>query len=165
MIRSLLVALFVLLIQACSLPSGLPAPEELPYHTRGAQIRVSTAFSEHLYGELIAVNGEELLVLPHDKRKEGLVAFQLEDLHSFRVYYAEGPDLLWAVIVYSLTSFSHGVWFVISLPVNLVATSVLRSGAVSEYILRPKDITPDELRRFARFPQGIPEHIDEKSIR
>lgn len=165
MIRSLFVILAFLLLQACSVPSGLSSPHELPAYTKGAHIRVSPGPRDHIHGELIAVQGKELLVLPHTNQNSGPVAFHLEELHSFRVYYAGGQEYVWPIMVFPLVSLFHGWYALFTYPLNAIATGLIHTVSIFEYTLRPRDVSPEELARFARFPGGIPDGVVLKDIR
>ena len=160
--------LFVMLagfFASCGIPRGLPGPEDLPHETRGAHIHVQKSFREHLNGELIAVHGDELVVLPDLRQYEGPVVFHVDDIYRFRIYYAQGISYNWALLIYPPNSILHGVFGLISLPATILFTSLLHFGSVNEYALRPKDVSLEELKKFSRFPQDVPEGVDLKDIR
>lgn len=61
-----------------------------------------------------------------------------------------------------ITSIGHGFWGVITLPINIsTAASMNSSSNSSAYRMKyPDNISWNEMSKFARFPQGIPENID-----
>ena len=67
----------------------------------------------------------------------------------------------WASLI-NLMSIGHGLFGVISLPINVLATNGITK---SKYTLKyPDNMSWDKIQKFARFPQGIPKNIDLKEI-
>ncbi len=161
----LLVLLMLLLAVSCSVPRGLPAPEELPYETKGAAFYVKLHDGSVYRGELIAAENDALYVLPAEnqhpnmKRQSGVVQIPWDAVDNYRVYYAHGKSLVWFVPLYTIVTFSHGWFAFLTMPFNLIATLTAHFTSQHEHVLRKKDIAPEELGLFARFPQGIPTDV------
>ncbi len=166
----LLMFLMLLLAASCSVPRGLPAPEELPYETKGAAFYVKLHDGSVYLGELIAAENDALYVLPAEnqhpnmKRQNRLVQIPWDAVDNYRVYYAHGKSRAWFVPVYTGMTLSHGWFAFLTMPVNLIATLTAHVTSQHEYVLRKKDIAPGELGMFARFPQGIPQNVSPGDI-
>lgn len=62
-------------------------------------------------------------------------------------------------------SLTHGLLFLGSAPVNLIVTSVVTADGLLAYRYDHGDISFEELKMFARFPQGMPPNIDVSELR
>ncbi len=159
--------LLFILIQAvsCSVPRGLPAPEELPYETKGAAFYVKLHDGTEYRGELIASDAVALYVLPeanqHPNRRRQTSVEQIpwDAIDNYRVYYAHGKSLALFPPLYAVMTLSHGWFSILTMPVNLIATITAHITSQHEHVLRKKDIAPEALSLFARFPQGIPPNV------
>jgi hypothetical protein len=166
----LLMFLVLLLAASCSVPRGLPAPEELPYETKGAAFYVKLYDGSVYRGELIAAENDALYVLPAEnqhpnmKRQNRLVQIPWDAVDNYRVYYAHGKSLAWFVPVYTVMTLSHGWVSILTMPINLIATLTAHVNSQHEHVLRKKDIAPEALNLFARFPQGIPQRVSPQDI-
>ena len=72
----------------------------------------------------------------------------------------------WAAAI-NLGSIGHGYFAFISLPINIaIGASIGNSAAHGTYRMNyPKNILWENIYKFARFPQGIPDNIDERDIK
>ena len=160
----------LLLAASCSVPRGLPASKELPWETKGATFFVRLNDGSVYRGELIATEKDILYVLPQGRQHPNmktpnrLVQIPWNAVDNYRVYYAHGKPLTMFVPLFSMMTFSHGWFSFLTLPLNLIATLTAHYTSQHEYVLRKKDITPEELGMFARFPQGIPYNVSPNDI-
>lgn len=116
-------------------------------------------------GELIAVDSIRLVVLVRTKEIPQSVIVPISEISSFKIRYARPKNYLWTIPLFTLSTVAHGIFLVITAPINLiVTTNVTVSGAFS-FTYSDKKMTDDKLKMFARFPQGIPPNIDISSIR
>jgi hypothetical protein len=166
----LLLLPILLLAASCSVPRGLPAPEELPYETKGAAFFVKLNDGSVYRGELIAAEKDVLYVLPMERQLPNiqtpnrLVQINLNAVDNYRVYYAHGKPLAKFVWLYTVMTLSHGWASILTMPLNLIVTLSVNFASQHEYVLRKKDITPEALGLFARFPQGIPANVSPADI-
>ena len=158
---------------SCKGPEGLPSPSEMPFDASGAYISLENYARQFTRGELIAADeqGVYILVENIEKRDGGTIHNKelqkvgRQDIKAFAVYYAMGKDQNWRIPVYTLGTLSHGWWLLFTLPLNLIATSASSNASKKEYSLRDKEITVDDLWKYARFPQGIPDSVLHESIK
>ena len=76
-----------------------------------------------------------------------------------------GKISTWAALI-NLSSIGHGFGGIITLPINLAITiPIANDAAKGTYRVKyPAAIGWKEMSKFARFPQGIPQSINPKSI-
>jgi len=169
--RQLLSGLLLLaILPACMPPKHLPTPGGLKYFTKGCYIKATylneEGRREHLKGEIIAVENEKLYLLEKtNNTAPTVVAYSQEKFLQTDVFVStivEDPTILsiWGGLL-PLTSISHGFFGVLSLPV-LLTTSF--SGKGTYRVGFPRGANWEEIRKFARFPQGLPANIDLISI-
>jgi len=139
-----------------SAPDGfLPEPEDAGQEGFGAWIEVERVGQPRVEGEFIAVDDETVYVLD---AKGALIDIPRAQVTKAKLAtYESQADLIggWATLG-TLSTLSHGFILIISAPVWIVAGG-LTARAVSE---EPLEHAPwqdwAKLRRFARFPQGLP---------
>jgi len=151
-----------LLCASCGSYTYLPKPKQAHLYPRGAQ--VSIAYSNGWRGpagELIAVGAHQWYVL------QGVVyavpdsAIGTAVLRVARTSDNPGAIEAWAALM-PFTTLYHGIGMLFSLPVNLaVAIPVGVDASASVYsIYYPGEIRKEDVYKFARFPQGIPEGVN-----
>lgn len=150
----------VVLAASCAGPiSYLPEHEMIGEERYGAYIQINTYSGKEYAGELIAVGDSGLVVREEIENLSHCFLSPLLDIKSFSLRYANGRNYGWAVPLYTLGTLSHGVWLIFSAPINLIATSVIAIDASHAYEMDSRVMTFEELKLFARFPQGLPEGI------
>ena len=149
----------MLLLGSCKAPAYLPESEDIGTHAFGSYIIIDLNEGKDLEGELISIDEEALLVLP----KQGDLQIQsvpAENIKSFTLMYAQPKNYGWSIPVSVLITASHGVFAVFTAPINIVVTSVVTSRGQKAFTYRDRDISMEELKMFARFPQGLPPQIE-----
>lgn len=151
--------ILMLLLGSCKAPAYLPESEDIGTHAFGSYITIDLNEGKDLEGELISIDEEALLVLP----KQGDLNIQsvpAENIKSFTLMYAQPKNYGWSIPVSVLITASHGVFAVFTAPINIVVTSVVTSRGQKAFTYRDQDISMEELKMFARFPQGLPPQIE-----
>ena len=144
----------------------LPDASEAQSQAYGAWIRAQhkAGSTEALVrGEFITADDESVFVLTEDS----LVSIPLgyiehASLTTFNSHYAE---LAWWTVLGTLSTLSHGVGLIISAPTWMVVGTVATSA--QSYTAR-KGYPLDswiELRKYARFPGGLPKGLDRKRLK
>jgi hypothetical protein len=146
-------------------PRGwLPAAEGASSQAFGSWIRIEdrsrrpAAVTE---GELIAVDRDTIHVHSFGR----LVSLPRASvccvtLTAFRLDYS--PVAVWAALG-TLSTVSHGFGLLLTAPIWMLAGTAAASNASVAPRIRSTD--PEVLRRFARFPQGIPPGVDRAALR
>lgn len=155
----LIIFLAVLIISGCSSPKYLPPAEDVGTAPHGAYIFVDRNSGPIVAGELIAVDSMKLYVWvgPGNKKYyENPIAVSRDDIYYFSLHYARNPHYGWTIPLFTAATISHGWLLILTAPINLIATIAVTVAGESAYQYNNKDIPWEDLRMFARFPQGIP---------
>jgi hypothetical protein len=169
-IKFLIITVF-LSLTTCSFPKYLPKVDRLGEDRYGSYIKITQPNFKTAKGELIAVEYNCILVLADNKLKGDTTIFKKmlrikpDKIEKYTVYFAKPPSYEAFIPILGLSTISHGYFIVFSLPVNLIATIAIASGAQRSSSYNMNQINLDQLRMFARYPQGIPLGIDTASIK
>jgi hypothetical protein len=163
--RVLIPALFAVLASGCAStsapPNWLPAPDEADVDAYGAWAEVLTA-DRRLGGELIAVSDDSLYVfwgeavaeVARDEVEEALVTYSTNAAGMLGAWGALG----------ALSTLSHGYFLIISGSVWLIgAVAAASTESYAHRIVYPEDPW-EELRAYARFPQGLSDGLDRSAL-
>lgn len=154
------------LFSGCSSPKHLPTPKDLKYHVKGFYAQVNTnGIFKSISGEIIAASANEIIVLPFDTKAK-ITTIAKDNIQTINVLISLTVDnpkkINTRASLVNLTSIGHGVFGLITLPINIAATTgITRSKYSMKY---PDNLSWDKLSKFARFPQGIPSQINIKTI-
>lgn len=154
----------MLLLSSCKAPAYLPESEDIGTHAFGSYIIIDLNEGKDLEGELISIDEEALLVLP----KQGDLQIQnvpTGNIKSFTLMYAQPKNYGWSIPVSVLITASHGVFAVFTAPINIIVTSVVTARGQKAFTYRDQDISMEELKMFARFPQGLPPQIEVAEVK
>lgn len=149
--------LTTIMLCQCTTVSYLPVPGQLGLSTRGAHISVYRHKKPRLQGELIAVDSSQLFVLVYKTR--ACTPIPIQDINRFNLQFAENKRYQWTIPVFTLASFAHGFGVVVSGPVNLLVTTIVTASGESVFQVDNKDMTYEQIKMFARFPQGMPPRL------
>lgn len=159
------------ILNACSFPKYLPRYDTIGENQYGSFIKIKRPNKTALKGELIAVQLDGIYILSDSVAKGDTLKYKqlhrvtLEQMENFSVYFAKPPSYEIFVPLLSLATISHGAFLIFSFPINLITTIAVASGAYDSSSYNSKEITMDQLKMYARYPQGIPPGIDIASIR
>ncbi len=177
-----IIALLVILAGSCKIvsPTYLPADNMIGVNAHGSYIKVTTQKKESdkkgdkkgdkkskittniIKGELIAIDTNSISLLT-DITKQYTV-FPLSEIKKFTVQYAQPKHYEAAIALFPLITAAHGVYALITLPLNLIVTIAVTSSGHHAFEYNHDNMTYDKLRMFARFPQGIPPNVDTASL-
>jgi hypothetical protein len=158
--RKLILLVFVVIvISGCASHKFLPEPENIGVNEYGAYIRLNrTGLLPDVFGELIAIDSSQLIILSRDS--SACVTVPIEQIKSFNIKYARWSQYGWTIGVGAILPVVHGWYSFISLPVHYTVTIISTVSSRKTYGYNNKEISLDELRMFARFPQGLPPNVD-----
>lgn len=160
-----LIILIVLEITGCAVKTApeewLSKPEKAAVRTFGAWINVTykiegtTKLSK---GELIAIEKDKLYLFG----EEGLIAISVDKILRARVELYKTQEGLFApwTIAGTLSTLFHGYGMVLTAPLWVISGITCTVGESKSGILEYPKVPLEEIRKFARFPQGIPEGLD-----
>jgi hypothetical protein len=161
--KLIITAIIVLLLGSCSFPIYLPSSQNIDVNEFGSYIRITKYSGGYLRGELIAIDSSNIVVLTAEPRE--CVILDRSDMKSFSLRYAAGKNYGWTIPLYSLATISHGWFLILTFPANLITTLSVTASGRKAFVYTEREIPPESLTMFARFPQGIPSEIDIASIR
>jgi len=161
---ALKVAVLPFALAACFSTSAprkwLPTAEESQQDAFGAWIRIEqVAEKRPLEGELIAAHAETLFVFA-----DSLVSVRADAVRSVTLTAYDsryGEIVTWSILG-TLATVSHGLVLVLTAPVWIITGTAASASASKAPRVQSRD--PVELRKYARFPQGIPAELDRTSI-
>ena len=167
--KIVLLIILAIIISSCLSQGYLPYSDKIDINQYGSQINISRVSGPNVIGELIAVDSSKMIVLTDYNRinriEKSIVIITFDEIRRFKLQYAKSRSYWWTIPIYTLATISHGWWLIISAPINLLVTASVTSSGVIDFQYHNKDITHEELKMFARFPQGIPSNIDIASIK
>ncbi len=152
----------VVLTSSCTKPKNLTKVEYVDINTYGSYIGVYRTTESNVYGELIAIDQEKMIVLLEDTAQ--CVTVPLSDVTQFTLRYAEPDHYAWSIPAYTFMTITHGLWLLVTAPVNLIVTIAVTASGERAYRYNNRNMTFEELTMFARFPQGIPPNVDLSEI-
>lgn len=142
----------------CSMPKYLPKSEDVGVNQFGAYISVDQKLTGSVNGELISVGTDSLLVLEEKTNKCVYVVRSRITCYDLR--YAKSINYAYVIPLGLLTTISHGYFAIITIPFNLIIGSAVAISSMNAFTYDQKDVSYEDLRLFARFPQGIPSDVD-----
>jgi len=156
--------LMTALMAACMATPGpkgwLPSPKEALSDAFGAWMIVKYASNtgeKTAEGEFIAVEKNKVYLLTEMGPEEIPTPKVLHVIYA--TYKEKRISPAWTILGL-LSTASHGAWAVISAPIWLI-TGIIHSSAESTSGITESDsIAWEEIRKYARFPQGIPQGMD-----
>jgi hypothetical protein len=166
--RALAVWSLLMLSSACfrtTAPDGwLSTPAVAQREAYGGWIaveRVQDTMKRTVEGELIAVTPDSLHVLTADS----LVSLPMDEMTSatLTTYDARLGRLTTWTALGAVSTLSHGVGLVLTLPLWIIAGST--STASASKAPRVQSVEATLLQPYARFPQGLPPGIDRRALR
>jgi hypothetical protein len=159
-----IIGIITLLIGGCAATGHLPTSDKIDVFEFGSFITLVYKKSDlKLRGELIALDSNTMVVLSSETRK--CVSIPVSEVGKFSLRYASPKSYGWAPPVLSLLSLSHGYWSVFTIPINLIVTIAVEAESRNSFRYNHENITYQDLKMFARYPQGIPPGIALASIR
>ena len=148
--KYLLLFAFLLALAGCLSAGYLPYYRDLGSNPYGSYIKIRNSENRYFTGELISVTDTGLIILEERDTARSLRIIPKPEIKKYYVTYARKSATRSIPFV---ISFLHGWFFPITQLINIVASE----GANFNYT--DKSLPYPELKKFARFPQGIPENI------
>ena len=147
----------------CSSQKKLPTHQQIGTHPYGAYIVAVQISTHETKGELIAVDSNQLIIL--QKHSETCVAIPLNQITVYKIRYARSNNKAWIIPFFTLSTVIHGFIAIITAPLNLIVTSAVIINDRNELSYTHKNISYEQLKMFARFPQGIPDGVKLEDIK
>ncbi len=156
--KLILAAAFLGMMSSCITPDYLPTTDNIDVNEHGSYIRLTNKDNTYANGELIAIDTTRVLILNEETLKCDSVPIDRVDY--FKLRYAQPKHYGWTIPVFSLFTLTHGVYALFSMPINLIVTTSVTVSGEKAFQYNQDDMTYERLKMFARFPQGVPPHVD-----
>lgn len=155
--RFLFFAIITIFATSCSRKAYLPKYTEYYKSIYGSYIEVRQK-SVATRGELISVDSTQIIVL--EDKTQFCNSILISEITSYKLLYANPPNrALTNTLNFLLTAF-HGGFMIVTIPMNIASSIIIYSTTKKAYTYTNKDLKYDQLRMFARFPQGLPPHVN-----
>lgn len=127
----------------------------------GGFVEINTKNNKKFNGELISVQAEMIVVL--NWKTSEVESISLKDVGSIYLRIANGLNYHSASILLNLTTLSHGFFFIYTFPINMLTTRIIASSRHAGYTKKikkePGKNDLEILKKYSRFPQGIPPEV------
>ncbi len=150
--------------QCASAPKYVPAKEMITSSVYGSYVVIKNIKNETFKGELLAVDDEKVIMLTHDNDQFEVIEEKIIAIKDFTLRFAQPTDYSWSIPTSFLLSFSHGWFAILSAPVNIFITSSVAASGSSSFTYDKKQVSVEDLAKFARFPQGFPPNLSYERI-
>lgn len=174
---AIVAALLGVMVTGCAgtgAPGGwLPSAGATQEEAHGAWISIrhgTEGDAVRTEGEFIAVGDDTVFVLVTDSEASSLVAIprSLDLTAKLGTYNPETGGIVAWTALGALSTVSHGIGLILTAPVWIITGAVVTSNQARTAIERYPGGNPwdawDDLRVFARFPQGLPESVDRATL-
>jgi hypothetical protein len=184
--KYILILFFIAFMSSCSAPAYVPNASRIGKNPYGGFIRISLASNDHIEGELIAVDSGGIYIMETYKASGRFIRSQNANMDSltrgiryssrylhivskvprssvasFSLHFSRNR-FKWAIPIITLLAAYPG-W---AMTISYLYNYILLFGVIEHSgKYKSKDITYDDLKMFARYPQGIPEGVVIDSIR
>ena len=164
-------SLAALALTSCASGRHLPEADKVWQSPFGADVRVvldlrdpSGEADRHVRytivsGELLAVT-DTGFYLSNYGRTDTALFVRPDWVTKYTIQDARSNSYGRALTLVSLTTASHGFYAVITLPINVIAGLIIGMGSANSYQVRTEEIPMNQLRIYARYPQGMPEGVE-----
>jgi len=161
--KVLLLGLIALFLNSCSSPKFLPNRDEIDINRYGSLMKVVRLNNSIISGELIAIDEAQIIIL--SEKAGGCIVVPFDQVKRFTLRYAKQSEYYGFLPLFTLLSLSHGYFFVFTFPLNLLVTGIVVDSGNKAFEYNQKSASLDQLKKFSRFPQGIPPNIDISKIK
>lgn len=152
----------IIILCGCSAPSYLPHYSRIDINQFGGYISINRKTGSDLNGELIAINSTSIVVKIEGRFKCETIS--VNDIKDWNLRYAKPVNYGLSIPAGIILPFIHGRFMLYTMPAHfLISTGVTVAGA-KDFIYNKENMTLEQLKMFARFPQGIPKHININTI-
>lgn len=149
--KMIILSIALLILGSC-IParlSYLPEPDAVGLTPYGSYISLHTKEGKTVYGELIALEGNNLAIGNTSSMELSFV-----DTSSVEKYFIQFCKYK-SYEILNVLPISHGWWMVFTFPINAIISGSLRYADKKES--RYFDLNFNALYEFSRYPSGLPE--------
>jgi hypothetical protein len=160
--NSAFIVLVIIVFCSCTSPGYLPSYSDIDINEHGSYIKIFRKSTSNIEGELIAIDNNTIYVLTEHEK---CITISVSDVNNFKLRYARQKHYGWTIPAFLIYPLIHGGYSLYTMPIHLIVTITATVGGENAFTYSDKNMSFDKLKMFARFPQGIPNHIDLASIK
>lgn len=156
----IIISALALTLASCSPSRMAPKAKDVGLDPYGSLIRVNGYPKGYMWvqGELIAVDFFGIQVLEEKTGK--VLRIERNAARHYELFPASSRSYAGFIPLSLALSASQGAFALFTIPLNLITTiSVAASGPI-RFSYTEDELDYDKLYMFARFPQGVPKHVD-----
>ncbi len=161
-----LLGLLIIPFSSCT-PKYLPSSSQIDINEYGSYIEITLLKGKqaktYIDGELIAIDSSTIVLLEEKTRKCETVL--VSDIKHFELRYAKPKRYYWTIPICAAYPLIHGFYAALTIPIHLIVTTIVTATGEAAFKYRDEGITYENLRMFARFPQGIPPGVELADIK
>lgn len=161
--RLYIIAALTILFGSCASPYYLPNSNEISTDEYGSFIKLFTDNRPRIQGELIAIDSNNVVILTHEEKE--CVTVPMKNVIGFDLKYADAKNYAWTIPTFTLATVGHGGFFILTAPINLIGTIAVVSSSNKAFMYNETTLSYEQLKMFARFPNGIPKNVDVHQIK
>lgn len=161
---------FILLLASCKTADYLTKPKDFKEQVNGLYFECKVDGEFEIIGEIIEVDSTDIKILALNS-EEGIMTISKDRIEKGDILVAltsDNPKKIktWSSLI-NIAPLGHGYFGVVSIPINLISTIPMNNSAAkgAYRVNYPNNVFWKDISKFARFPQGIPDGIDPKSIK
>lgn len=155
--------MLVLVLSSCAPPRYLDKVKESHLSQYGGYITLFNNDGIKMTGELIAVSAEKMVLYSLEVGE--CYEVPTSSVRRYEIIFAAPEKYGWAIPTSAALTLSHGFFAILTMPINLLTTTIVSISANQSTRLTHNDLTLNELKMYARFPQGIPEGVELDEIK
>ncbi len=144
-------------IVSCASPRYLPSSEHIDINQYGSNIKIRMIKGSPITGELIAIDSNKITVLVEKINQCKVVS--TKEMRNYNLRFASPKNYFWSIPASAAITISHGFWLLLTMPANLIATTIISVSSEDAFEYSSKEIKLEDLSMFARFPQGVPANL------
>lgn len=138
-------------------PDWLPDANEVGSGVNGGWIEIDRTTRHHkqeIDGELLAIQDDHVYVLNGDAVRSVPIDSVLEARLTW--YDSHGSDVVGLTVLGTISTISNGGFLIFTAPMWMIGGSIAASSRYHDPIIMAPAHAWDEIRPYARFPQGLP---------
>lgn len=158
--------LLVVTLSSCKSIDTLPEVYQLGNSIGGANITVNELGGNVKEGELISVEPSTVFILAFtkDHPKGKILELKKSNIISFRLQFANAPNYRPYYLLYTLACVPSGFFFPLTTIGNLIGVASIQWSANADVEISSSQGSWSDIKKFARYPQGIPPSIQLEEI-
>ncbi|GAB1371263.1 hypothetical protein MASR1M45_13250 [Candidatus Kapaibacterium sp.] len=165
----LILALTMLMLSCFPTPRYLPTNKDINLSPFGAYIELKTENGDVYKGELLSIDTNKIIIFrqTHSYYEvfDSIMVIPFDRYKKYKMRYAQNKSYFWTIPLFTIFPLTHGWLLLLTVPTNWLFTIPITVAGENAYTYKPNSMDVNNLSKFARYPQGIPENVELNSIK